>query len=208
LALGLPEADTVGDMREDMSVQVKKGKFEAGLSNPDYVEYKIHEALVESEHIDLLAMGRPEGPGCYCAANNMLRDSIDRLSSKYDYVVIDNEAGMEHISRQTTRDVDILLIIADTSLRSLITAGRIKGLIKELRTRVDKIALILNRVGDSLSDEMRNEIAASGLEIIGRIPQDPNITDLDSRGVPVVELPPTAPSKMKVMEILKKLGLL
>ncbi len=208
LALGLPSGESVGSVREEMSDKVKKGKFEPGLSKPDYIEYKIRESLVESEQIDLLAMGRPEGPGCYCAANNMLRGSIDRLADNYDYVVIDNEAGMEHISRQTTRDVDILLIIADLSLRSVITAGRIKDLIKELRARVDKIALVVNRVNGSLSPEIQAEIANTGLEVIGHIPQDPGIATLDAKGVPLIDLPEDAPAKREVLEISRKLGLM
>jgi CO dehydrogenase maturation factor len=208
LALGLPLNETVGSVREEMATKVKSGKFEAGMSKPDYIDYKIHESLVESDRIDLLAMGRPEGPGCYCAANNMLRTSIDRLASKYDFVVIDNEAGMEHISRQTTRDVDILLIIAEPTVRSIITAGQIKDLIKELRTRVEKVALIINRVNGPLSSEIQKEIAATGLEVIGQISLDPQVAALDSKGIPVVELPDNAPAERTIREIAKKLGLI
>ncbi len=208
LALGLPLSDTVGSVREEMASKVKKGKFEAGVSKPDYIEYKIRESLVESDRIDLLAMGRPEGPGCYCAANNMLRESIDRLASKYDFVVIDNEAGMEHISRQTTRDVDVLLIIAEPSVRSVITAGQIKNLIKELRTHVDKVALVINRANGSLSPEIEKQVAATGLEIVGRIPLDQQIAVLDSRGTPIVELPESSPANLTVQEIARKVGLL
>jgi len=103
LALGMPLDGTVGDMREEMALAVKSGTYDNNVAKPDYIEMKIMESLVESDRIDLLAMGRPEGPGCYCAANSMLRTSIDRLGKNYDYVVIDCEAGMEHISRQTTR---------------------------------------------------------------------------------------------------------
>lgn len=207
LALGMPLEETVGSVREEMATKVKKGKFEAGVSKPDYIEYKIHESLVEGERIDLLAMGRPEGPGCYCAANNMLRESIDRLASNYDFVVIDNEAGMEHISRQTTRDVDVLLIIAEPSVRSLITAGQIKGLIKELRTHVDKIALVINRADGALSPEAQKQVAATGLEVIGQIPLDPQIAALDARGTPIVELPESSPANLMVQDIARKVGL-
>lgn len=208
LALGLPLEETVGAVREEMAAKVKKGKFEPGMSKPDYVEYKIHESLVETDRIDLLAMGRPEGPGCYCAANNMLRDSIDRLASHYDFVVIDNEAGMEHISRQTTRDIDVLLIVADPSVRSIITAGRIKDLIKEIRTRVDEMGLIINRVEGPLSPEIQKEIANTGLKLFGQIPVDPGIQALDSRGAPVVELPPGSPARLTVEDIARQLKIL
>ncbi len=207
LALGMPLDETVGSVREEMAVKVKKGKFEAGVSKPDYIEYKIHESLVEGERIDLLAMGRPEGPGCYCAANNLLRDSIDRLAANYDFVVIDNEAGMEHISRQTTRDVNILFIIADQSVRSIITAGRIKELIKEIRTKVDEVGLIVNRVQGPLSPELRKEIANTGLTVLGEIPVDPEITALDARGRPIVELTENSPARQTIQAIATRSGL-
>ncbi|MBI4331236.1 MAG: AAA family ATPase [Chloroflexi bacterium] len=208
LALGLPLEETVGAVREDMARQVKRGKFDPGMAKNAYIEYKIHESLVESERIDLLAMGRPEGPGCYCAANNMLRDSIDRLTSNYDFVVIDNEAGMEHISRQTTKDIDVLLIVADNSVRSIITAGRIKELIKEIRTHVDQIALVVNRVDGPLSPEMQQEVEKTGLQLIGQIPLDPNITALDAKGRPVIELPEDSPARKTVHAVARKLRLI
>ena len=137
MALGLPLEETIGSIREGMLDHKAVGR--SGIPKPDYLEIKVREAVVESGQIDLLAMGRPEGPGCYCAANNWLRGSIDRLAVNYDYVVVDNEAGMEHISRQTTRSVDILLVISDPSIRGLTAAERMKNLIGELRSRVDKI---------------------------------------------------------------------
>ncbi len=136
LALGLPLAETIGDIREDALQQVKTGSFPAGTSKQDYLDYKINESLVEAEGVDLLAMGRPEGPGCYCAANNVLRLSVDRMANSYDYVVIDNEAGMEHLSRRTTRDVDLLLVVSDATVRGISIAGRTKDLLAELQTRV------------------------------------------------------------------------
>ena len=126
MALGMPLEDTVGDIRENMLQDVKRGTFGPGMSKQDYLEWKINEALVEGQRIDLVAMGRPEGPGCYCAANNMLRTCLDQLQTSYDYVVIDNEAGMEHLSRQTTRDVDVLFLISDASLRGVSTAVRMQ----------------------------------------------------------------------------------
>ncbi|MFC1962825.1 AAA family ATPase [Chloroflexota bacterium] len=207
LAMGLPLTDEVGDIREEMLTSIKSGRFETGISKPDYIELKIHEALVESNKIDLLAMGRPEGPSCYCAANNMLRTSIDRLANNYDYVVIDNEAGMEHISRQTTRDVDILLIISDPSLRGLVTAARIKDLIAELRTQVGKIALVINRLDGSLSAEGQRLVEQAGLEVIGLLPTDPQVASLDSTGAPLTELDEGSSLRQGVQDIARKLNL-
>ena len=208
LSLGLPLENTVGDIRENMSREVKKGKFAQGLSKQDYLELKIQEALVESEGLDLLAMGRPEGPGCYCAANNMLRLIIDRMASNYRYVVIDNEAGMEHISRQTTRDVDFLLLVSDPSMKGLITAARLKELIKELRTSIGKIGLIMNRLTGSLSPEMNEVVSTAGMEIVGNLPSEPNLLLLDAKGAPLSQLVEESPLRLEVKRMAERLGLL
>lgn len=208
MALGLPLENTVGDVREEMLASVKKGSFAAGVSKQDYLEVKIQESLVESEKVDLLAMGRPEGPGCYCAANNMLRACIDRMGGSYDYVVIDNEAGMEHISRQTTRDIDFLLLVSDTSMRGITAAARMKELIGEMRTHVGKMGLVVNRVSNGMAAEVKEAIAAADLELLGTIPEDGQIASLDSRGKPIVELGPDSSLRLAVRDVAAKLGLL
>ena len=208
LALGLPPGQTVGSVREEMMAAVKSRTMEPGLAKQDYLELKIQESLVESKGMDLLAMGRPEGPGCYCAANSMLRTYIDRLASNYDYVVIDSEAGMEHISRQTTRDVDILLLVSDMSMRGIISAVLMKELIKELRTSVDRVALIVNRADRELSNEIKKAIEEAKLELIGLLPDDPAIAELDSHGRPLVELPVNSKLRQALAEVAQKLGLM
>ena len=208
LALGLPLTSSVGEVREEMLTAVKGGKFNPGMAKHDYIDLRVHESLVESSGIDLLAMGRPEGPGCYCAANNMLRTTIDRLETNYDFVVIDNEAGMEHISRQTTRDVNILLIISDSSMRGVITAIRTRDLIKELRTHVEKVALVLNRTTGQLSSEVQQSIAESGLDLIATFPVDPMVTDLDGKGTALKELPENSVMKQGVETLARKLSLI
>lgn len=207
LALGMPLDETVGEVREDMAVAVKSGTFDSSISKPDYIEMKIMESLVESERIDLLAMGRPEGPGCYCAANSMLRNSIDRLGKNYDYVVIDCEAGMEHVSRQTTRDIDILLIVSDPTIRGVIAAGRMKPLIKELRTHVGQIWLIINKVEGDVPPEITKAVAENDLDMIAAIPKDPNLAPLEIRGEPSINLPPDSPLQVGTREVIHKLAL-
>jgi len=207
MALGLPLEETVGRVREQMASAARKGKLEPGISKPDYLELRIQEALVESQGVDLLAMGRPEGPGCYCAANNMIRHAIDRLGGNYDYVVIDSEAGMEHISRQTTRDVDILLIISDPTIRGISAAARMKELIGELRTHVGKIALVVNRVSNGLPPEIEQAIEEAKLELIGVLPEDPGMMKLEVRGAPLTELGPDSRLQQGVAAIAEKLGL-
>lgn len=208
LALGLPLTSSVGEVREEMLTAVKGGKFNPGMAKHDYIDLRVRESLVESSCIDLLAMGRPEGPGCYCAANNMLRTTIDRLETNYDFVVIDNEAGMEHISRQTTRDVNILLIISDSSMRGVITAIRTRDLIRELRTHVEKVALVLNRTNGQLSSEVQKSIAESGLDLIATFPVDPMVTDLDGKGTALKELPENSVMKQGVETLARKLSII
>lgn len=206
-SLGLPLDHTVGGIREEMTEDTQKGRIGAGVSKQDLLDYKLMESLVESKGLDLLAMGRPEGPGCYCAANHMLRISLDRLAQKYDYVVIDCEAGMEHISRQTTHDIDFLLLTTDPTIRGVTTAARIKELIGELRTQVDKICLIVDRVRGELPPEIRKAIDEQGLELTATIPEDPRAADLEAKGIPIIELPPDSPLQSAVKEMASKIGL-
>jgi len=207
IALGLPLECTVGRIREDMTVSVQKGTYDNSIAKPDYLQMKVLECLVETEKIDLLAMGRPEGPGCYCAANNMLRVAIDRIGENYDYVVIDCEAGMEHVSRQTTRDIDILLLVSDSSVKGLITASHMKDLIGELRTNVGKIGLVLNRVKPDLLPEGKEIIDKARLELIASIPEDVNMVEVDGRGLPLTNLPLDSSLYKGVLQIAQKLEL-
>jgi CO dehydrogenase maturation factor len=210
-ALGLPLDDsrTVGGIREKMTEDVSKGRLSPTIGKPEYLFGKIMESLVESKGFDLLAMGRPEGPGCYCAPNEFLRASLDKLVKdyKYAYIVMDCEAGMEHISRQTTRDVDVLLIMSDPTMKGITTAARMKKLIEELRSNVGKAGLIVNRVRGELSPEIKKAIEESGLQIIALIPEDPDMAGLEMQGKPVTGLPPESPLQLKVKEIAEGLCL-
>jgi len=203
LALGVPLYDTVGDVREETATAVGGGQAMGGLSKWDYLDYRINEALVEETSFDLLAMGRPEGPGCYCAANNILRTSVDRLSDAYDYVVIDNEAGLEHLSRRTTQDVDLLILVSDPSLRGIIAAGRVAELVDELKTAVGAIYLVVNRVnGDTLPEPLMKAIEDHHLKLAGLIPADPAVNELDALGEPIVKLPEDAPARRSLEALL------
>jgi CO dehydrogenase maturation factor len=203
LALGVPLDDTVGDVREETATAVGGSGALGGMSKWDYLDYRINDALVEETAFDLLAMGRPEGPGCYCAANNILRTSVDRLSDAYDYVVIDNEAGLEHLSRRTTQDVDLLLLVSDPSLRGIIAAGRVAELVDELKTSVGAVYLIVNRVnGDTLPESLLKAIEEHKLNLAGIIPADPAVNELDALGEPLVKLPEDAPVRRSLGAIL------
>jgi CO dehydrogenase maturation factor len=209
LGLSLEDNKTVGRIREKMTDDVSKGRFSPTIAKQEYLFSKIMESLVESKGFDLLAMGRPEGPGCYCASNEFLRVSLDKLVKdyKYDYIVMDCEAGMEHISRQTTRDVDFLLIMSDPTIRGITTAARMKDLIGELRSKIGKVGLIINRVKGELSTEIKRAIDESGLQVITLIPEDSNMATLEMKGRPITELPQESPLQLKVKEMIEGLGL-
>ena len=204
LTLGASIEETVGDIREDTSQQVSSGTFTSDMSKPEYLELRVNQALVEEHGYDLLAMGRPEGPGCYCAANNMLRQTIDLLSKSYSYVVIDNEAGLEHLSRRTTQDVDLLLIVSDPTIRGLATAERVAQLIDELQTKVGHIRLIVNRVprdesGDPvLASHLEQFIEDKKLKLAGVIPMDTLVAEYDTVGRPLVDLPQESSARKAV----------
>jgi CO dehydrogenase maturation factor len=209
LGLSLDDSKTVGRIREKMTEDVSKGRFSPTIAKQEYLFGKIMESLVESKGFDLLAMGRPEGPGCYCAPNEFLRVSLDKLVKdyKYNYIVMDCEAGMEHISRQTTRDVDILLIMSDPTIRGITTAARMKDLIGELRSKIGKIGLIVNRVRGDLSPEIKKAIDESGLQVIALIPEDPDMAGLEMTGRPITELPQESPLRSKVKQMIEGLAL-
>jgi CO dehydrogenase maturation factor len=198
LALGMELGETVGHIREDTRSEVSAGRYDASIPKSDYFEYEVYDAVVEGDQVDLIAMGRPEGPGCYCAANNILRAVIDRLGNQYDFVVIDNEAGMEHISRQTTRDVDTLFILTDMTMRGLTAAGHIAQLIDELGTRVYKGGI------PALWEERIQELE---LDLIGTLPNDPTVAEFDVIGRPVVEVNEDTPIYRAVAEIAGKAGI-
>jgi len=203
--LGVKISSTVGQLVENFK---KNGAIiSSGIYKDQMVEMNIHQSIIEGNGFDLLVMGRGEGPGCYCAANNLFKKYIDVLQDSYDYIVMDNEAGMEHLSRKTTHNVKYLLIISDPSLRGILTATRLRDLSKELQINVEKVFLILNRVNDELDDRLLKYIKEQNFEILGTIYTDNNIIDLELSGKPIFELPDSSDSVSQVNDILKSLGL-
>lgn len=190
LALGVDVDRTIGGMREDMTNEIREGVIPAGMSKEAYVEYQMQQALVEAGGFDLLVMGRPEGQGCYCYANNLLRRHIDSLAKNYPYVVVDNEAGMEHLSRRTTQKIDIMLIVSEPTPVGVITAGRIKNLSRELQLDVEKSRLVINRCSPELPGNLERTVQEQGLEPAITLPADQAILDFAAREKSLLELPP------------------
>jgi len=178
--LGVALKETIGTIREEMKTLIDN--IPGGMTKQQFLEYKIQSSLVETPDFDLIAMGRPEGPGCYCYANNLLRDILKTLGGCYGYVIIDSEAGMEHLSRRTAQNIDYLLIVSDPFVRGIQTAGKISRLIKELDTRVKEKYLILNRVNDSIPEPVKKSIQDERLKLLCSVPEDREILEMDQKG--------------------------
>ena len=181
--LGLPMAQTLGDAREEMKTGVS-----TGMTKDIFMEMKLQEAVMETPNFDLIVMGRPEGAGCYCAANTLLTQSLERLIDNYNFIVIDNEAGMEHISRLTTSDVDILLIVSDPTRRGLQAAHRIVELTDKLALNVGRKMVIVNRLRDGQFESLGQALDEYKLELAGVVPEDLDLQQFDLDGKPTIEL--------------------
>jgi len=199
--LGLEISDTLGNAREEM----KKGVVPGGMTKDVFMSMKLEQAVAESEGYDLIVMGQPEGPGCYCAANTLLTGFLEKLQDNYPYIVMDNEAGMEHISRLTTKNVDVLLIISDTSRRGLQAALRINVLAKCLNIGVGKSYVVINQIKTEPSEQALKMIAEAGLELAGTVPEDNNVYEYDFRGRPTIEMPEDSVSVQAAFKIFEKI---
>ncbi|MFH0827424.1 MAG: AAA family ATPase [Candidatus Omnitrophota bacterium] len=196
-ALGIPTHQTIGQVLDDISAHPEK--IPAGIRKDAFIEYQIQTAIAEGSGFDVLTMGRPEGPGCYCYVNNVLRNIMSKLIKEYDFVVIDNEAGLEHLSRRTTRFADTLLVVADPTPVGLKAAQRIVGLVRELKIQTKKNLLILNRSDASLAEEKIKDL---GLELIGTLPVDDQIERVSLNGHSLLDLTQDA----KSLVAFRKLG--
>ena len=199
--LGLDIADTLGNAREEM----KKGEVPGGMTKDVFMSMKLEQAVAEADGFDLVVMGQPEGQGCYCAANTLLTGFLDKLQDNYPYIVMDNEAGMEHISRLTTQNVDILLIVSDTSRRGLQAAIRINELAKCLNIGVGKSYIVINQVKTEASDHALKMISDGGVELAGTVPEDDNVYEFDFEGRPTIEMPEDSVSVQAAFKIFEKI---
>jgi CO dehydrogenase maturation factor len=201
--LGVEVAEAVGAVREELKEKINA--LPGGMTKQQFLEHKIHQGLVETRNFDLIVMGRPEGPGCYCYANNLLREILKTLADNYQYVVIDNEAGMEHLSRRTTQKIDHLLIVSDPSVRGVQTAGRIGRLLKELDTRVKHKGLLINRARGELSEAVRAQVSVEGLELLGVLPEDDTVLTRDEQGSPAYDTPANSALYQAINHLLSRL---
>jgi CO dehydrogenase maturation factor len=214
MVLGLDLDFTVGEIREDMLQKVKSslveggaamGGLPGGISKREYLDYHIRSSLAEGSRFDLIAMGRGEGQGCYCAVNHNLREVIDSLSRHYAYVVIDNEAGMEHLSRRTTRDVQHLLIVSDPTRRGLVAAQRIAEFRKELDIHIENTYLVLNRLNGEMPAEIKSFIESMDVDLLGTIPASDEMVAFEYSGRPLIELEDTTQVYRAVEMMMKRI---
>lgn len=182
-ALGLEVSQTIGSIIDEVSRNLDK--IPSGMSKDRFIEYRVQTSLIEGEGFDLLSMGRPEGPGCYCYVNNILRSVVERLIKDYSYIVIDNEAGLEHLSRRTTRACDALLVVSDPTPVGLKAASRIAALVRELEIKAARALLVVNCTD---AREWKGRANGPGLEYLGSIPRDPQIAQISLRGNSLLQL--------------------
>ena len=202
-SLGLEVKETVGLMLD--TFQKAKIDIPAGMTKEAYLEFKLNSLLVESRHLDLLTMGRGEGQDCYCYPNLILRKFIDRLADNYAFIVMDNEAGMEHLSRGTTQDIDELLIVSNHSIKGVRTISRIKKLVSELKLRVKHASVLINMAPSQLDQQITAELERLGLTADAIIPQDEEIYQFDLKMRPLLDLPETSTSVSAINVFMAKI---
>ena len=200
--LGVEVSSTIGGSREEMKRKISANEAPVGMSKDDWLEIQMQASLIESEGFDLLVMGRPEGPGCYCAANNMLRRHLELLAGNYPVVVIDNEAGLEHLSRRTTAKIDLLLLVSEPSPVGIMSAARIRDLAREMEIAVGRTGLVINRVPEGMADRLVAEARSRDLEVLGTVPADEAVMEYALAHKPALHLPVGTPAVRAVEAIL------
>jgi CO dehydrogenase maturation factor len=204
-AVGLQAEHTVGSILAQFIDE--KIDIPSGMTKESFLQVKMHGAVAEGRGLDLVAMGRGEGPGCYCYPNLILRGFVEDLSGNYPYVIIDNEAGMEHLSRRTSERIDHMLLVSDPAIRGLRSVRRIHELIQELKLDVGQISLVIVRAPDPLPHELQEEVEGLGIPLAGLVPPDPQIAAYDLEQKPLIQLPDTSPAVMATRSVLKSLSI-
>jgi len=174
--LGIRAEKTIGDMREDTLKEIKN--LPAGMSKSAYIEAGLHQIVVENEKVDLITMGRPEGPGCYCYLNNLLREFADKMQASYEWVVMDNEAGLEHLSRRTASKIHSLLVVVNENPLSIDCAGRIDKLVRELKNEIGPMYVVANSVNERQAKRLKEKTDHMRMKYMGSIPYDQKIEEL------------------------------
>ena len=206
--LGVEVETSLGAIREEMAQAELRGTIPAGMTKADYADFKFNSAIVEEDDFDMLVMGRTQGKGCYCYVNGVLKTQVDKYAKNYSYIVMDNEAGLEHVARGTLPRVDTMLLISDCSRRGIQAVARIAEMVKEMNLNPTKMGLIVNRApGGVLEDGVKEEIEKHGLELLGVLPHDEAVYRCDCNGEPSAKLPDSDPMKIALKGIMQSIGL-
>ena len=206
--LGVEMETSLGQIREEIAQAELKGTIPKGMTKADYTELKFSTALIEEDDFDMLVMGRTQGSGCYCFVNGMLKTQMDKYSRNYRYVVMDNEAGLEHVARGTLPHVDTMLLISDCSRRGIQAVARIAEMVRELKLNPGQMGLIVNRApGGELDEGVKAEIEKHGLKLFGVLPHSEAVYRCDCDGEPSSRLPEAEPMKIALKGIMRSIGL-
>ena len=208
--LGVEIECTLGELREEIERAGVDSRYQipAGITKQAYLETRLADAITEEDDYDLMVMGRTQGQGCYCFVNGLVQTQIQKLQSHYPYVVVDNEAGMERISRGLIPTMEIAILVSDCSRRGVQAAGRIAALMKELNFKPKTVGLIVNRAPEGKLDAgTMEEVEKQGLTLLGVVPQDQDVYQYDCDGKPIVRLPKDSPVRSALHDIVQKLGL-
>ena len=206
--LGVEVETSLGQIREEMAQAELKGTIPKGMTKADYAEMKFSSALIEDDDFDMLVMGRTQGKGCYCYVNGVLKTQVDKYAKNYSYIVMDNEAGLEHVARGTLPHVDTLLLISDCSRRGIQAVARLAEMIHEMELNPTQMGLIVNRApGGVLEDGVKAEIEKHGLKLFGVLPHDEAVYRCDCQGEPSAKLPQDDPMKVALKGIMQSIGL-
>ncbi len=198
--MGLEVPSTIGDIRENYMKDPQS--IPSGMDKINYLETLVEQALIEKPDFDLLVMGRQEGQGCYCMVNNILNKFTEKLGAHYKYMVVDNEAGMEHLSRRTSGKVDMLFLVTDYSLRGLRALRRIHGMLEGLNLDVKDLGIVVTRAPEKLSEAFLNEVKEIGVPIVGTIPDDPALLEFDMERKSLLDLPDSSLSVLAVENLM------
>ncbi len=206
--LGVEVETSLGQIREEMAQAELKGTIPRGMTKADYAEFKFNSALIEDDDFDMLVMGRTQGKGCYCYVNGVLKTQVDKYARNYSYIVMDNEAGLEHVARGTLPHVDTMLLISDCSRRGIQAAARVAEMVEEMNLNPGQMGLIVNRApGGVLDDGVLAEIEKHGLRLFGVLPHDEAVYRCDCDGQPSARLPESDPMKTALKGIMERIGL-
>jgi CO dehydrogenase maturation factor len=202
-SIGVNIQDTIGSVLADFLIN--RGELPPGMTKQSFLELKLHQILKEGKDIDMMSMGTPDGPGCYCAANSILKDYFEKLATNYKYIVVDNEAGMEHFSRKNNSVIDLLIMCSNYSLKGIKTAKRLSDLVDSLGLEIKKRALIVNQAPEQMDNNILNEIKNTGLLLLGNVVSDHLIEEFEINGRALTDLPDSSKAYQSIEGFLNKI---